>query len=68
MERRPIRHWLALQILLLGEALSGPANRGRRVCLMAFATALMVAVIAWQASAEIGVRNQPSIQRATVAW
>lgn len=66
MERRPIRHWLALQILSLGEALSGPANRNRRVCLMAVATALMVAVIVWQASAGIG--TQPEIQRATVAW
>ena len=65
MKRRPIRHLLASQILLLGEAMSGPANRGRRTWLLAAATAFIVAVIAWQASAEIG--SEPFIQRAT-AW
>ncbi len=66
MKRRPIRHLLASQILSLGEAMSGPANRNRRVCLLAVATALMVALIVWQASAGIG--TQPIIQRATAAW
>ncbi|MGB3898159.1 MAG: hypothetical protein WA973_06360 [Mesorhizobium sp.] len=66
MELRPIRHLLASQILSLGEALSGPTHRNRRMCLVAVATALILAVIVWQASAGIG--TQPVIQRATAAW
>lgn len=36
------------------------------MCLVAVATALILAVIVWQASAGIG--TQPVIQRATAAW
>ncbi|MFU0503619.1 hypothetical protein [Pseudaminobacter sp. NGMCC 1.201702] len=65
MKRRSIRLWLGLQILSLGEALSGPGNRGRRVCLLTAMAALLVAVIAWNASANVAIGTQPSIQRAT---